>query len=334
MNFYYLFIKCLSKLNVVQHLVLFISILFTLNCFSQSVIDELSNSADSQLIPDLATENIKKISKSRRIFLITNESQSFAKGDYISIVLMGKIAARAIAVKFNNNLAGIKIIKIHSLNLWKQLREDTRIQIVRGDDSYFKNIKTVDNEERKEEQKIQEESDLFSETDLNEDELGLDDSKNRSIKNDNLITGAYATVQRNGQFSGQWAYQIEDNIWIEATFGQSLIVDFPVLRLDTKLTNFVARGKYTIPAPFYSYIQPYLGYQIIQADSPGAGQADSSSSSSPSAEELQQEIDDVAALELNSIIFGVSLLKRLVPGWFIKLDVGTDGLYGGFSLEF
>ncbi|MBT6324818.1 MAG: hypothetical protein HOJ35_02535, partial [Bdellovibrionales bacterium] len=66
----------------------------------------------------------------------------------------------------------------------------------------------------------------------------------------------------------------------------------------------------------------------------GAGQADSSSSSSPSAEELQQEIDDVAALELNSIIFGVSLLKRLVPGWFIKLDVGTDGLYGGFSLEF
>ena len=93
----------MSKINIIslklQRVVLCLLILTYSICVnSQSIIDEIDNSDDGS-IPSLATENIKKISDSRRVFLITNESESFTKGDYISLVFTGKLVARAIAVK-------------------------------------------------------------------------------------------------------------------------------------------------------------------------------------------------------------------------------------------
>ena len=122
------------------------------------------------------------------------------------------------------------------------------------------------------------------------------------------------------QFSAQWAYQFEDNFWAEISYGQNVIEDYPFTGLGTKLTAIMLRGKYTFNAPFYSYFQPYLGYQVVDASSPGAGKGLDSESE---AEYERQLVED---LKKNKFIFGVSWLKRLVPGWFFKLTIGTDAL--------
>jgi hypothetical protein len=36
----------------------------------------------------------------------------------------------------------------------------------------------------------------------------------------------------------------------------------------------------------------------------------------------------------NALVAGVTILRRLVPGWFIKADLGTDQLNIGFAIEF
>lgn len=79
---------------------------------------------------------------------------------------------------------------------------------------------------------------------------------------------------------------------------------------------------------------PYVGYQIIQAQSPGAGVYDGVSTPAPTQEELDQELNGVNDLKKSSLIFGVTVLKRIVPGWFIRLDMGSDLLNAGLALEF
>ncbi len=89
--------------------------------------------------------------------------------------------------------------------------------------------------------------------------------------------------------------------------------------------------KYTFNAPFYSYIMPYVGYQVIQVDSPGAGVDDGTGIPQ---ETLDNEILAVDDLKKSTVIFGVTVLKRIVPGWFIRADLGSDILNGGLTLEF
>ena len=78
---------------------------------------------------------------------------------------------------------------------------------------------------------------------------------------------------------------------------------------------------------------PYVGYQWVGAQSPNARLVDPNSPPRTPFE-LQNELDDVANLEKNQAIFGVTLLKRLVPAWFIRVDLGSDILSGGLALEF
>jgi len=317
-------------------------------CFSQSVLDEIDVSkSESRLFPDLATEKVQRISFSKRIFIISNTNNSFSTGDFISLISHEELVARAVVAKLKNGSAGIKILKIHSLEDWKKLGENSVIQVLKGDDSIFKSkserVEEIAGSDSSEVQKLLEEEDLFNKTTILSDDLTLDENKNRIIKQDNIISLSYGTVQaigsdgateRYAQPSGQWAYQIDDNIWGELSFGQNLISNFPEENLDTKLTNLTIRLKYTVRAPFYSFIQPYLGYQIIDASSPGAGVADPTANPQPTDEELAREIQLVENSASNSVIFGVSLLKRLVPGWFIRADLGSDIISAGVALEF
>lgn len=112
--------------------------------------------------------------------------------------------------------------------------------------------------------------------------------------------------------------------------GTNTITDFPSTGIDTRMVNFTGKIKYTFNAPFYSYIMPYAGYQIININSPGAGVDNGEST----AEELEQELLLVDDLKKSSVIFGVTVLKRIVPGWFIRADLGTDILNAGLTLEF
>ena len=98
------------------------------------------------------------------------------------------------------------------------------------------------------------------------------------------------------------------------------------------MVNFTGKLKYTVNAPFYSYIMPYVGYQVISVDSPGAGVQDTVNPKTDA--ELQEEIALVDDLKKSTVIFGVTVLKRIVPGWFIRADLGSDIISGGLTLEF
>jgi hypothetical protein len=318
---------------------LVLSFLFSFAALGQSVVDQIDSIDGGSFganAPELSTEKIEKISASGRIFILSNDSSSYAKGDFISIVLDNKLVNRCLVAKTVPGSGGIKIMKVYNPDLHKVLRPGMTVQVIRGDDSYFK-LKKQKEENPEETALIQDEEELFDETTLLEDDLNLEENNNRKIKTDNIISLYLSQVEgqtpdqsteRYSQITGAWAYQVDDNIWIEGAYGENIINDYPDGGLDTKFTSLVFKIKYTVEAPFYSFIQPYAGYQITNADSPGAGSGDIDEATRIQDEQLVED------LKQNKAVFGVTVLKRLVPGWFARLDIGSDALNFGFSLEF
>jgi hypothetical protein len=328
--------------------ILFIVTLIPLKVSAQSLIDDLSapvsiSSQSGQF--DLFTEYIKIIGGSRRIFIITNENNRLMKGDFFSIVIEGKLTARALVASNRENLVGIKILRIDSLANWARIRKGLAVEILKGDDSYYRSFQ--DNKDKPkteqiaEQSRIQSSEDLFSSNVLQED-FDLDDKKNRNITSDNIIGIGYglfaaqsAEAGGNEQFpmfNAQWAHQIADNIWIEGSYGQSLLNEYPGPLLDTLVSNFTVRFKYNFKGPWYTFFKPYIGFQMINVSSPEAGQDIPGKPLTP--EQRQREIELVNALRRNQMVIGVTVLRRLVPGWFARADLGTDIISGGVSIEF
>ena len=213
------------------------------------------------------------------------------------------------------------------------------IQIIRGDDSKFVSAsKKKDNELQQ--TMINDENDLYNDVIIDDEILEVDDSKNRHIKPDHLLTLNYGSVDNIDaseqmttyqQFIISYSYQIRDNLWLEGTYGQNVIRDFPAVSIDTTLRQLSFRAKYSFKLPFYSYALPYIGFVNASGDSPQAGLDPSGNTSDA---DLQQELQLVDALAKNNVIFGVSLLRHLAPGWYARLDIGSDAIFGGFGLEF
>lgn len=327
-------------MGMIRGILILISIFFLPLTFGQSVVDEI-DSFDSGLevapgSPELSTEKIEKISASGRIFILSNDSSSFGKGDFISILLDNKLVNRCLVAKTVSGSGGIKIMKVYNPELNKLLRPGMKVQVIRGDDSYYK-LRAKQQGKDEKNALIEDEEGLFDETTLLEDDLNLEENNKRKIKTDNIFSLYLSQVEgqnadgdttRYSQIGGAYAYQVDDNIWVEAGYSESLINDYPDAELDTKYTSLVFKVKYTVEAPFYSYIQPYAGYQITSASSDGIGSGDVSEARAALDQEL---VDD---LNKNRVVFGVTVLKRLVPGWFARLDVGSDALNFGFGLEF
>lgn len=316
--------------------ILLFSLFFTGFARGQGAFESFSG--DEANAPELFTERIVKISPNKKIFIISNDNNGYNKGDFISILYDENLAARALVAKTTSTArGGIKILKIYSLDLWNQLKQGTEIQVLRGDDSFYRK---KDEEKTEEEALIEDEDDLFDETTLLEgDNIEVDENRNRVLKNDNLISFYVSRIegidtsgssQRYTQFGGLYAYQVADNVFLEAGYGQNIVSDFPSDGLDTKLTNITIRAKYTFAAPYFSFLQPYLGYQVIGAESDGAGVAGDNTTD----DQLEQEVILVENLQQNRIVFGVTALRRLVPGWFARLDLGSDLFAIGVSLEF
>jgi hypothetical protein len=321
---------------------------------AQNVLDDIEEedreetAATTEKAPGLVAETIKTISPSKKIFILTNDNQTFSKGDFISLLLTNKLVCRALVAKTTNQkLSGIKIVKIYNVSLWNQLSTGKEVLVLKGDDSYYTNKekapeKKDEKKPKKDDSKLQSDEDLFNSTSLgNDDDLSLDDNSKRLIKPDNLVSVNVGLIQgkdidgaskRYLQYIGAWGYQLTDNIWGELGVGTNTIRDYPFTSLDTRLINLTVKGKYTFSAPLYSYIQPYVGYQTILAQSPSAGV--DPGDGSRTAVQLTKEIQMVNDLKKNSVIFGVTVLKRIVPGWFIRADLGTDIINGGLSLEF
>jgi hypothetical protein len=330
-------------------------ILITASVRAQNVLDDIEEEdridtpAGAEQAPNLVSETIKTISPSKKIFILTNENQSFTKGDFISLLIANKLVCRALVAKTTpEKLSGIKIVKIYNLVLWKQLALGKEVLVLKGDDSYYTNKEKAPEKEKngkpkKDESKLQSDEDLFNSTSLSgsEDDQSLDENSKRLIKPDNLLSVNVGLIQGKDvdgskknytQINGAWAYQLTDNIWAEAGIGTNTIRDYPFTGLDTRLINIEVKAKYTFSAPFYSYIQPYVGYQTILASSPGAGTDPGDGSRSPA--QLAEELQMVQDQKKSTVIFGVTILKRIVPGWFVRADFGTDIINGGLSIEF
>ncbi|AUO00071.1 hypothetical protein DOM21_00370 [Bacteriovorax stolpii] len=327
------------------------TLLFTLMIsagYAQNVLDDIEEedrmeTAQTDVAPNLVSETIKRISPSKKIFILTNENKTFSKGDFISLLLANKLVCRALVAKTNDEaMSGIKIVKIYNVNLWKQLNQGKEVLVLKGDDSYYSNLEKAPKEtaeKAKNDLKVQDEDDLFNSTTLNDDDLSLEETSKRLIKTDNLLSAGVGLIagkddqgasKRYTHFNASWGYQLSDNIWAELGAGMNTINDYPSTGLDTRMVNITGKFKYTFNAPFYSYIMPYVGYQVINVDSPGAGVDDGTTTAAQRENELAL-VDD---LKKSSVIFGVTVLKRIVPGWFIRADLGSDIISGGMTLEF
>jgi hypothetical protein len=329
---------------------LLLSQLVPFSAKAQNVLDDIEEedrleSISKEVAPNLVSETVKVIAPSRKIFILTNENKSFSKGDFISLLIGTKLVCRALVAKTNDQaLSGIKIVKIYNVSLWKQLRVAKEVLVLKGDDSYYSNLEKTPTEiadTAKKSLKVQDEDDLFNSTTVNDDDLSLEESTKRLIKTDNLISAGIGMIEgkdvdgstkKYSQISGSWGYQISDNIWAELGAGTNTISDYPTTGLDTRMVNITTKLKFTFNAPFNSYVMPYVGYQVVSVDSPGAGVDDGSGNQT--ATDLSNELSSVDSLKKSTVIFGATVLKRIVPGWFIRADLGTDILSGGLTLEF
>ena len=313
--------------------------LFSQYAFSQGLIGDISGNLT---INDLITEKVIKISPTKRIFVISNNGRGVERGDFVSLVFQGKIAARGIVAVTKDNSAGVKIVKIRSWAHWQLLRPGVDIQIIRGDDSYFKSPDDIAKQEQKsnEDGLIKSSEDLYNDVVIEDKALEIEAKKNRYIKQDNffgLDYGFVRNIDTGGQFvnyqqfNATYGYQLRDNFWLEVSYGQNIIRDFPAASIDTTQRAITARVKFMLQIPFYSYLQPYVGFQMITADSPQAG---SDPSGATSQDQLNAELALVESLAKQDVIFGATIVRHLVPGWYARLNVGSDILALGIALEF
>lgn len=319
------------KLNIYS---IFISLLVAKFSFGQSILEtesELPSTNEASIVEEV----VEKISPSKRIILLSNKNGSYSTGDYLSIIIDEQLVLRGIAAKMSGSKAGVKTIKIYSLSKWKKLFPGMQVKVLRGDDSGF------GKKEKGNELAINDEID---ETSFLEDDISISDNSKRNIKTDNIVGIGYGSIStqetdgtptRSSHYSLKWMYQFVDNFWGEFHLGQSVLDEYPKVASDptsnglsTVLTNITLRLKYTTSGPYFTYFQPYLGYQIITAESDQAGEAVANEATAA------EEIAQVEELEKSSPVIGITILKRLVPGWFVSADIGTDIFSLGFSLEF
>jgi hypothetical protein len=306
--------------------------------FAQSLTEEAKAPLESVAPEGTFTETIKIISASKKIFILSNNNQQLGPGDFISLAIADNLAARAVVAKVHDGNVGIKILKIYSLNQWARLRKGLEVVILRGDDSMFgKKVVEKKVETTEEAPQIKSEDDLYSDR-IVDDEIGeLDDDSKRHIKPDNVVSfgmGLFTTSekdidgnqQRGTQLAGSWAFQFTDNWFAEFAYARVQLEGYPANNAATLVNNMVGRLKYSFKAPLYSFVMPYIGFQS-QTVSSNAGESDNVSQDA-------RELEIVEKLKKTGPVFGVTVLRRLVPGWFIRADLGTDILNLGVAIEF
>lgn len=307
----------------------------------QSILSGYAQNTNFPIQERLSTEKILKIANSRKVFVISFENKGFLPGDFITLIYQDQHVARAIVAKTKNDRVGIKIIKIYSLPLWNQLQKGIEIKVLRGDDSYFVAKKKVEAKEeddlaQEEIARIMTDDDLFNDKTFLKEDIDNDSRRKSLIKTDNIIsahTGLINTVNLEGlattdtHFSFAWGHQLSSNFWGEFTYGFSNLSEFPDRNLVTALNVFVVRVKYVFSAPFYSFIKPYVGHKLSVATAPPPNII----LDEKTPEEQKALLGEI---EYSGPVVGVTILKRLVPGWFVRVDLGTDVTSIGMALEF
>lgn len=320
-------------------LILFIG-LCTAHTFSyaQDLLEDVNSNITLGDTSEMFSETIEIISRSGKIFIITNSNQLLSKGDFVTMALKtGGPVARAVIAKTSDGKAGLKVLKVYSLTRWGKIRKGLVINLLKGDDTALFIKKKPKDELDDSESKIESEEDLFNEKAIIEEDLSSFYQDNRHIKPDNIVTAGYnqfrftdkvqSEVIAENQWNFAWAYQFSDNYWVEGLFGRIQVNNYPVQSSQTLINNFTVRAKYVFKAPLYSYLIPYVGVQTYSVSSPDAGKG---------ADANQNRLEEATIDSLNTtrLIVGVTILRRLVPGWFLKADLGTDITSFGFGIEF
>jgi hypothetical protein len=337
----YLEYLILMKMFTLKIIYSFLLICLFTEVRAQSLVEDanLNSEVSSE---NVFNENIKIISNSKKIFILSNNNQQLMPGDYISLALDNNLAARAVVGKVHQGQVGIKILKIYSLAQWSKLKRDLEVQVIRGDDSRFGKKPEAAPAEEGSIAKIASEEDLYTGDVVISDDLEIiDENKNRHIKPDNVVSvyGAFLdaneVASRGGtaratQLGVGWAFQFSDNYFAEALYGRAIFDGFPADGIQTLVNHVVGRVKFNIKGPLYIFFMPYIGYQSYTITSPDAGKDPTPASATANNEEL----DAIDELKRSGPVVGVTVLRRLVPGWFIKADIGTDVVNVGFAIEF
>lgn len=323
-------------------LLLFIIGTFTSPVKAQDLLDDAGSDITLGDSANQFSETVNIISRSGKIFILSNSNQLLNKGDFITLSIKdGGPIARSVVAKTHEGQAGIKMLKVYSLSRWNSLRKGIIVNILKGDDSILFNKKTKE-EVVESDTKIDSEEDLFNDKAVLDEDLTSFYKDNRFIKPDNIVTAGYNQLTFTDDFTGDtiagnqfnfsWGYQFADNYWAEALYGRTQIDAYPDDGNQTIINNITARLKYTFKAPFYSYVMPYIGFKTVSVSSPDAGVAlGQTAADLDRANKEQKTIDE---LEKTNLVIGVTVLKRLVPGWFLKADLGTDIVSIGFGIEF
>ena len=311
---------------------------FSFLTYAQDVVEDIKTPLETVTAETgLFTETIKIISASKKIFVLTNSNQQLAQGDFVSLVMDNNLAVRALVAKAHDGNVGLKILKIYSVTQWGRLRKGQDVQIIRGDDSMFGKKVEAAPTVAEEEPKIKTEDDLYNSTAVIDDDPELEDDSKRHIKPDNVISVGLGFLNvkdpeggstRGNVIGGAWAFQFTDNWFAELFYGNTRLNSYPGDSKQTVINNVVGRLKYNFKAPLYSFIMPYIGFQSQTVSSPDAGK----NLTDPVL--IQREEDAIDDLRKTGLVFGVTLLRRLVPGWFVKADLGTDVINVGVAIEF
>jgi uncharacterized Zn ribbon protein len=311
--------------------VFFVSFFWAAHSTAQNVVEDLQSETD---VSSNWSEEIKIISNSRKILILTNDNQILTQGDFVSLIQDGKLVVRALVIKTNTDRVGIKIVKVYNEDLWGRTKINTSVGIVRGDDSYFNRAAVPKNEMSSTDSAI---ANNFDENELIS--LSSDfpqEKEKRPIQGDHLFTLGFGQFKTIDRFDGSvkynlwhlsWDYQLLKNTFTEFSLGYGTLKQFPAIDLNSKAYVLEAKIKYSFSLPAYIFIQPYVGMSKLKVQTSG-GNGDEIT-----AEQLDEENYLVNKIEKARFEAGATVLKRIVPGWLARADLGMNELLLGLTIE-
>jgi len=298
--------------------IIFIQTLFVFSLQAQNVFSDLQDNSEFDPAPSTQSTISERVivkSRNRRILVITNTNQALKQGDFVTIFSAETRVAKALVAKTQERKTALKIINTFANQYDSLTNRGQSLTIVRGDAKDSPDIELTKKEES-----------LFTTIDQIEDETEVKRMPEKSILG--LGVGLYRSIDSNDQsafyahYVFSYAYNVSNNFWFEGNYGYSALNQFPIVDILTNLHTLRAKFKYNFYLPAYSFFMPYGGIEFTNA------QASENSSLTDDQINLLQSLNQV------KFIGGFSLYKRLVPGWVINLNAGTDGIYGGFSVAF
>ena len=181
-------------MHIIKKLLYTCSFLLSINSsylLGQDLLEDASQSLSKANAGEIFSETVNIISRSGKVFILSNSNQLLGKGDFVTMIIKDDGAvARAVVAKTHDGQAGVKVLKVYSLARWKKLKRSLAIDLLKGDDSSLFAAKKTTSEKDIANSKIDSEEDLFNDKALINEDLSDFYKDSRVIKPDNIVTSA------------------------------------------------------------------------------------------------------------------------------------------------